>query len=92
MKKCLKITLMAKVLGGALRDSIREVARKLAIEGTVQLVEPNEMVIVACGEKENIDNFLDAVHEGFDVYVPEDVLIEPFFKEKDYRGTFRILE
>jgi len=79
-------------LGETLRDSIQAAARKLAIEGTVQLVEPNEMVIIACGEKESIDDFLDAVHEGFGVYVPEDVLVEPFLKEKDYRGIFRILE
>jgi len=92
MKKCLKITLVSKILGETLRDSIQAAARKLAIEGTVQLVEPNEMVIIACGEKENIDDFLDAVHEGFGVYVPEDVLVEPFLKEKDYRGIFRILE
>jgi acylphosphatase len=92
MKKCLKITLVSKVFRGALRDAIQAVARKLAIEGTVQLHEPNELVIIACGEKENIDDFLDAVHQGFDAYVPEDVLIEPFLKEKDYRGIFRILE
>jgi acylphosphatase len=92
MKKCLKITLISKIRGEALRDSIQAAARKLAIEGTVQVVEPNEMIIIACGEKENIDDFLDAVHEGFGVYVPEDVLVEPFLKEKDYRGIFRILE
>jgi acylphosphatase len=92
MKKCLKITLISKISGGNLRDSIQAVARKLAIEGTVQVNEPNELVIIACGEKENIDNFLDAVHEGFDAHVPEDVLVEPFLKEKDYRGIFRILE
>lgn len=92
MKKCLKITLISKIQGGTLRDSIREVAKKLAIEGTLQLSDANEMVIVACGEKEKIDDFLDAVHEGFGTYVPEDILIEPFLKEKDYRGIFRILE
>ncbi len=92
MKKCLKITLVSKILKGALRDSIQATARKLAIEGTVQMIEPNELVIIACGEKERIDDFLDAVHQGFDAYVPEDVLIEPFLKEKDYRGIFRILE
>ena len=92
MKKCLKITLRAKVVGGGLRDAIQTAARKLDVEGTVQLTEPNELIIIACGSKEKIDLFLDAVHEGFDSNVPEDVQVEPFLKEKDYRGIFRILE
>ena len=92
MKKCLKITLVSKVLSGGLRNSIQAAARKLNLEGTVQFIEPNAVVIVACGSKDNIDGFLDAIHEGFGVSVPEDVQVEPFLKEKDYRGIFRILE
>lgn len=92
MKKCLKITLVSKMVKGAVRDAIQVAARKLGLEGTVQHIEPNEMVIIACGEKENIDAFLDVVHQGFDGMIPEDVLVEPFLKEKDYRGIFRILE
>jgi acylphosphatase len=92
MKKCLKITLRAKTVGGRLRDAIQAAARKLDVEGTVQLVDPNELIIIACGSKDNIDDFLDAIHEGFGSHVPEDVQVEPFLKEKDYRGIFRILE
>ncbi|HLJ31381.1 MAG TPA: acylphosphatase [Candidatus Babeliales bacterium] len=92
MKKCLKITLRAKTAGGGLRDAVQAAARKLDLEGTVQLTDPNELIIIACGLKEKIDDFLDAVHEGFGTYVPEDVHVEPFLKEKDYRGIFRILE
>lgn len=91
MKKCLKITLRAKIVGG-LRDAIQAVARKLDVEGTVQLAEPNELVIIACGSKDNIDTFLDTIHQGFGSNIPEDVQVEPFLKEKDYRGIFRILE
>lgn len=92
MKKCLKITLISKMLDGGLRDAIQGAARRLDLEGTVQQAEPNEIVIIACGSKENIDGFLDTIHQGFDGHVPEDVLVEPFLKEKDYRGIFRILE
>jgi acylphosphatase len=92
MKKCLKITLISKMLGGGLRDSVQDAARKLDLEGTIQFVEPNEFVIIACGSKENIDGFLDNLHQGFGVNVPDDVIVEPFLKEKDYRGIFRILE
>ncbi len=92
MKKCLKITLITKMVKSGVRDAIQGAARKLDLEGTVQFIEPTEMVIIACGEKENIDAFLDVVHQGFGGMVPEDVLVEPFLKEKDYRGIFRILE
>jgi acylphosphatase len=92
MKKCLKITFTSHVLDRGLRDSIQAAARKLDLEGTIQFVEPHGMVIIACGSKENIDGFLDVIHQGFDKNVPEDVLVEPFLKEKDYRVIFRILE
>lgn len=90
MKKCLKITLMT--LDSAFRDVVQGAARKLDLEGTVQFVDPKEIVIIACGSKENIDAFLDNLHQGFGSTVPEEVQVEPFLKEKDYRGIFRVLE
>ena len=92
MKKCLKITLIAKSIDGEFKESIQGAARKLDVEGTVQFVEPNEMIIIACGSKESIDAFLDTLHQGFGAHMPEDVQVEPFLREKDYRGIFRILE
>ena len=92
MKKCLKITFVSRVLDGEIRDFVQAAARKLGLEGTVQIIEPNEIMIIACGSKDAIDEFLDVIHEGSDSYIPEDVNVEPFLKEKDYRGIFRILE
>lgn len=92
MKKCLKITFVSPVLDGGMRDFIQTAARKLGLEGTVQVIEPNEISIIACGAKNAIDEFLDIIHQGFGSYIPEDVHVEPFLKERDYRGIFRILE
>jgi acylphosphatase len=92
MKKCLKITLISNNIDGGFKDSVQGAARKFDVEGTVQFVEPSDLVIIACGSKENIDAFLDNLHQGFGMTVPEDVQVEPFLKEKDYRGIFRILE
>ena len=92
MKKCLKITLISNTIDGGFKESVQSAARKLDLEGTVQFIEPNEIVIIACGSKDNIDAFLDNIHQGFGIHVPEDVQVEPFLKEKDYRGIFRILE
>jgi len=92
MKKCLKITFVSSTLDGGIRDFIQASARKLGLEGTVQIIEPNEVSIIACGSKNAIDDFLDIVHRGFGPHIPEDVQVEPFLKERDYRGIFRILE
>jgi acylphosphatase len=92
MKKCLKITFICDQPERLLHEFIQKNARNLNLEGTVKAIEPNEISIIACGSKENIDTFLDIVHEGFESYIPENVVIEPFLKEKDYRGIFRILE
>lgn len=92
MKKCLKITFVLDSPKGFLHDFVQKNARLLHIEGTVQIVEPHSISIVACGEKENIDTFLDVLHQGVSSHIPENVSVEPFLKDKDYRGIFRILE
>jgi acylphosphatase len=92
MKKCLKITFISSKIEGFLNDFVQKNARVLHLEGTVQFIEPNEVSIIACGSKENIDTFLDIIHQGFGPHIPENVSVEPFLKEKDYRGIFRILE
>ena len=92
MKKCLKITFVTTVLDGGMRDFVQTSARKLGLEGTVQIVEPNEISIIACGSKNAIDDFLDIIHQGFGNNISEDVQVEPFLKERDYRGIFCIVE
>lgn len=92
MKKCLKITFELNRPDWFLHDFVQKNARMLNLEGTVHATEPNSVVIVACGSKENIDAFLDIIHEGIQSHIPENVLVEPFLKERDYRGIFRILE
>jgi len=92
MKKCLKITFISVNTEGLLHEFIQKNARMLHLEGTVQVVEPDGISIVACGSKDNIDAFLDIIHQGFGTYIPENISVEPFLKEKDYRGIFRILE
>jgi len=92
MKKCLKITFTLKRSDTFLYEFIQRHARDLEIEGNIQFLSPDQCTIVACGTKENIDTFLDFVHEGIGSHVPENVYVEPFLKDKDYRGTFRVLE
>lgn len=93
MHKCLKITFSADFPDGFLHDVVQKAAQSLELEGTVQVVSVNNKArIVVCGPKEKVDEFLDIIHKGTAKYVPEEVEIEAFVKDKDYRGVFRVIE
>jgi acylphosphatase len=93
MYKCLKITFTADFPEGFLNDFVRKHAKDLALEGTVQVMSMNNKVrIVACGDKDKVDEFLDIIHKGTAKYSPADIEIEGFTKDKDYRGVFRVIE
>jgi acylphosphatase len=92
MKKCLRITFSAKV-SKKLYDTIQTHARKLNIEGTAQhIAAENKVKVMACGEREAIDSFLDFLHKENASIDADSIEVEPFLKEKDYRGVFRIIE
>lgn len=93
MHKCLKITFSADFPAGFLSDVVQKTAQKLGLEGTVQIVSVNNRArIVVCGDKDKVDSFLDIIHKGTAKYIPEEIEIEAFAKDKDYRGVFRIIE
>lgn len=92
MKKCLKISIM-----GAGQDSfvheIQKKGAKLNVEGTIQYVAAeNEVKIIACGTKEEVDKFVDLIHKEAALMGAQAPNIEPFVKVKDYRGALRIIE
>ena len=93
MNKCLKITLwIEKIPKDFMKKMIQQHATKLRIEGTVQRVEKAEVKIIACGKKDAIDAFLDVLHKEAGKLDVQDMQVEPFLKEKDYRGVFRVIE
>ena len=42
--------------------------------------------------KEGVDAFLDELHKSAGAAELKEIEIEPFLKDKDYRGVFRIIE
>jgi len=93
MDKCLKITFPNKIPSNFLRDVIQKHAQKCDIEGIAQVVVQDKRVkIIACGQKCNVDDFLDQLHKQFSEHAIQDVEIEPFSRDKDYRNVFRIIE
>lgn len=77
---------------GFLRDFVQKNARKYTLEGTAQATSQTSAKIMICGEKDNIDGFLDVLHKGTKDVELDEIHIEPFIKEKDYRGIFRVIE
>ena len=92
MNKCLRITFTADVSGDFLRIFVQKHARKMNIEGTAQVTAEQKIRIIVCGTKDNVDAFLDVIHRGSATCVPENIEVEPFIKDKDYRGVFRVIE
>ncbi len=91
MRQCLKITFSGNCPEGFLRDFVQKNARQCNLEGTGQY--SNDFVrIIICGEKEQIDTFLDLLHKDTKEIAPEGFEIEPFVRDKDYRGVFRVIE
>ena len=78
---------------GFLHNFIQKHAQKLDLEGSVQVMPIEKKVrIIVCGLKEHVEDFLDLLHKGSGKYVPRNIEVEPFLKDKDYRGVFRVIE
>jgi acylphosphatase len=93
MNKCLRITFSASVPEGFLHDFIQKNAKKLNLEGVVQMVPvENKIRVIVCGHKDQVDAFVDILHKGKGKTLLEQIEIEPFLKDKDYRGVFRVIE
>ncbi|HSW73668.1 MAG TPA: acylphosphatase [Candidatus Limnocylindria bacterium] len=91
MNKCLKITLSGE-FSSTFRDALHKHAKKLKVEGTVQPLAEKSIRIIVCGTKDTVDAFLDELHKIAAAAKFKEIEIEPFLKDKDYRGVFRIIE
>ena len=92
MKKCLKIVFSAPVPEQFLQ-LVQRHARSLGVEGTLAVMPAESLVrIIAAGDKDNVDQFLDALYKDGAKAGVHDIMAESMLKEKDYRGVFRIIE
>ena len=94
MTKCLKITFSkTEMPPDFLRSFVQKHAKKLDIEGIAQVLMGDQKIrIIAYGVKDNIDTFVDLLHKRFSEFSIQEVEIEPFIRDKDYRNVFRIIE
>jgi len=94
MYKCLKINFSAaEIPDNFLRTYIQKKANQLKLEGTAQMVKADHAIkIIVYGLKESVDDFVDFLHKRPGNTMLEDLEVEPFIKERDYRSAFRIIE
>lgn len=93
MNQCLRITFeVPSDKKQSLRSLIQEEAKKCFLEGTVRIMPNAQLKVVACGNKHKVDMFLDAVLKEIQKLRCDGLEIEPFLKDRDYRGVFRVIE
>lgn len=92
MSLCLRVTFSADAKEGFLRIFVLKHAKQCGVEGTARFIEEGKVLVVVCGERDKVDDFVDALHLGAVKYKIDDIQLEPFLKSRDYRGAFRVIE
>lgn len=91
MKQCVKIHIEGKTLGPDYRFFVQKKAVALGIEGTIRSDDKNVIVIHASGPSEQLDDLIDQLYKGTKESHVENITVEPFVSEVDFRGVFRII-
>ncbi|HJZ22839.1 MAG TPA: hypothetical protein VJ201_00115 [Candidatus Babeliales bacterium] len=92
VKQCLKITFYMPDDDSFLDDLVKKYARRLELEGVAQLIAPRQAEVVACGNPEAIELLIDAIYKGSSLGKPDSIEVEPFVREYNFRGVFRMLD
>lgn len=91
MNQCVRITLVVKASEDLLCNLIKKNAERLAIEGVGNIEGADTIKIIAHGAHDAIDEFIDALYIGYKGARPAIIEVEPFLKDRDYRGVFRVI-
>ena len=93
MIQCLKITFsLESVPKNFLNERLQKAAHQFSLEGTAQVSNDNSIKIVVCGNRAAVEDFVDFIHQEVAEHLSGIIEVEPFIKQKDYRGVFRIIE
>jgi acylphosphatase len=92
MHKCVRIIISIPKTKGFLQSVVQPCARQFGIEGVAQVQVPHSIKIVVAGSKEAIDSFIDILHRESVSHNINQIEVEPFVKDRDFRGIFRIIE
>jgi acylphosphatase len=90
--KCIRMVLLLPEKPKLDAELIQKLARKAEVEGVVQRSGPAHLRVIACGDVERIDAFVDMIHKEAARHDVEEIELESFLKDRDFRGVFRIIE
>lgn len=91
MSRCIKMTFSVQHSSEKLLEAIQKQAQTCQLEGLVMASTLESIKVIACGLSPNLDMFLDKIDEVIATQGGHDIMIDPFLKDKDYRGVFRIM-
>lgn len=91
MKKCVRVSFTAPISHDFLVKNVQGAAKKLSLEGIAQIGPAQEVKIIVYGDKNTVDTFLDVLHRDLHKLKILNIAVEPYIKDKDYRGVFRVL-
>ena len=87
--------LMVTLIVGKAKSFLDEFAKKYAntygLEGSARLVSEKQVKLIICGDSDRVDDFISLLYQNFEKYKIEDISVEPYFRERDYRGIFRVI-
>ena len=93
MSQCLRITFVVEDSSKpSFSEIIQKEAKKLQLEGVVLSGITDRLSIVACGLSDHIETFLDLLYKEMALQECDCLEVEPFLKDKDYRGVFRVIQ
>ena len=81
-----KLTVKGRVQGVFFRASTQKIANQLAITGTVKNTSAGHVEIIASGEQQSIQAFIQWCHKGSLPAKVTEVIVEPLVDTVDYKG------
>ncbi|EKD23225.1 MAG: hypothetical protein ACD_82C00193G0002 [uncultured bacterium] len=91
MDQNLMITLTVGKANSFLDEFVKKYANKYGLEGSARLVSKNQVKLIVCGDSDKVDDFIGLLYQNFEKYKIEDITVESYFRERDYRGIFRVI-
>lgn len=92
MSQCMRINLIIKGDKSHIQTLVKKYAHEYNLEGLLQSADDQAVKVVACGDGGEIEAFMGALHKEFAKDNLNIAEIEPFLKDRDYRGVFRVIE
>lgn len=91
MNRCLKMTVKMAKWDSDWSTEVQKKAKKLEIEGLMQISDDAQITIMACGKDAQLDDFIDYLYDFLLSVNAQIEELEPFIKERDFRGIFRVI-